>query len=254
MAGFLIRWLEETDSTNSQISREKGTLDNFSCVAASVQRSGRGQRGNSWESEGGANLTFSLLFRPEMIHVQEQFIVSEAVALAVADYLKANGVEASIKWPNDIYVSDSKICGILIENSLDGDRLADCIIGIGLNVNQTSFSPSLPNPVSLKLITGRTFNLEDELRTLHTFLVEYLSKLGSFRERNSLDGRYLENMYRRGQWCGYEEMPASEVPTEKRSGKRFNARILGIDNSARLILERTDGTVSHYSFKEIKYI
>lgn len=254
MSGDLIKWVGETDSTNSYIAREKGSLDNFCCIASHVQREGRGQRGNSWESEDGVNLTFSVLFRPEAIQVSDQFIVSEAVAISVTDYLESVGVKASIKWPNDIYVDDRKICGILIENSLNGGELADCIIGIGLNVNQTSFSPSLPNPVSLKLLTGRSFNLEEELKSLHGHLVENLLKLNSFRDRNGLDARYLSNLYRRGQWCDYEEMQANEIPVEKRSGSRFKARILGIDNSGQLVLERLDGTISHRGFKEIKYI
>ena len=116
--------LEETASTNTYATQHAGELADMTMVTARRQSAGRGQRGNSWESEPGRNLTFSLFFRPpRSLHPRSQFFISEAVALAIADALAGRGVEAMVKWPNDIYCGDRKICGILIEHSLFGDHI-----------------------------------------------------------------------------------------------------------------------------------
>ena len=164
-------------------------------------------------------------------------------------------METAIKWPNDIYAGDRKICGTLIENYLGTDGTIDSsVAGIGLNMNQTIFDPSLPNPTSLSLLTGKKYDVREELPLLLDKLFGYCDRLYSPYARNGFDALYLERLYRRGEWRGFEEMPASEVPTEKRTGRRIEARILGIDTEARLILEHRDGTIRHYGFKEIKYI
>ena len=108
------------DSTNSYVSHHAASLADMTMVIADAQTAGRGQRGNSWESEPGKNLTFTLLHRPKGVLPREQFAISEATALAVADFLEENGISAAVKWPNDIYVGDRKIAGILIEHSLTG--------------------------------------------------------------------------------------------------------------------------------------
>ena len=153
-----IIWLESTDSTNEEAGRRISDLDNLSVLSAVRQTEGRGQRGNSWSSNDGENLTFSIVlkygngegFIPE-IRAADQFAISEAAALAVVDLLASYDIEAKIKWPNDIYVGNRKICGILIENAIRGSYIANSIIGIGLNVNQQTFDPSLPNPTSMLL-------------------------------------------------------------------------------------------------------
>lgn len=253
MADYL-KWFDTIGSTNTELAQARSGLPDRAIFAARLQTAGRGQRGNSWQSRAGENLTFSMLLKPVSIPLRSQFIVSEAVALGITDYLAEAGVEAKIKWPNDIYVGDRKICGILIENFLNGDFLADSVVGVGFNLNQKEFDPILPNPTSLSLVTGATYIVEDELESLAGHILEQYELLGDPYRRNYLDSRYLAKLYRRGEWAWFEDMPQNDVPVEKRQGHRFEARILGIDPSAFLLLEKRDGTTASYAFKEIKFI
>lgn len=249
-----IKWFDEVESTNSRMAEERLHQDDFTTFAAKGQTAGRGQKGNGWHSAKGENLTFSTLLRPEWLPVQEQFAISQAAALAVVDYLADKGVTAKIKWPNDIYVGERKICGILIENSLEGEHLATSIVGIGLNLNQTVFPDSLPNPVSLIMVTGRSYCPEEELVRFLGFLRERYERTRFSRSRNGQDIEYMESMFRRGEWHNFERMEESDVPVEKRKGHLFSARILGVDSSGKLLLEDRSGIVESYAFKEIKYI
>lgn len=249
-----IRWFDTVDSTNTQLMKDRESLPDRSVYAALFQTAGRGQKGNRWESRPGENLTFSLLLKPVFLSVADQFILSQIVALGLLDYLKDHGVKASIKWPNDIYTGDRKICGALIENTLSEGHIAASIAGIGLNLNQKEFDPSIPNPTSLSLETGKSYDVKEELPRLLASIFSYCDRLESPYARNGFDALYLEKLYRRGQWHAFEEMPANDIPTEHRTGRRVEARILGIDHSARLLLEHRDGTLHAYGFKEIKYI
>lgn len=249
-----IHWFDTIDSTNTRLLADKEALPDRSVYAALFQTAGRGQKGNRWESRPGENLTFSILFKPEGIPAREQFILSQVVALGLLDFLRTEQVEATIKWPNDIYIGDRKVCGTLIEPTLSGGLLRSAVAGIGLNLNQSAFDPSLPNPTSLGLVTGQSYDLKATLTRVLAPIFSRCDKLYSAYARNGYDAEYMEHLYRRGEWHSFEVMPATEVPTEHRSGERLTARILGIDNAARLLLEHADGTLHPYSFKEIKYI
>ena len=122
---------------------------------STIQTAGRGQAGNSWESEAGKNLLFGLLFHPREVEANRQFILSQAVALSICETLSDYAEDIRIKWPNDIYWKDRKICGMLIENTLVGRCIENCIIGAGININQQTFCSDAPNPVSLRQITGK---------------------------------------------------------------------------------------------------
>ena len=152
---YNVIWLDSVDSTNNEAKRNIDVLDNLSVIAANDQTSGRGQRGNIWLTEPGKNLTFSIVLKYEQMQVrmkaEGQFKISELTAMSVIDLLAQCGIHARIKLPNDIYVGNEKICGILIEHSLHGEQLSHTIIGVGLNVNQLTFDPSLPNPTSMRL-------------------------------------------------------------------------------------------------------
>jgi len=162
--------LERTDSTNNyalKLLRDKQPFEG-TAVRTFSQTLGRGQRHKVWESADFSNLTFSVIYYPVFLSVGKQFQLSKAVALGVADFVKniVKTEPVKIKWPNDIYVGNKKIAGILIENSVSGTKLSSAVIGIGLNVNQEKFSAELPNPVSLKMITGEDSDLKklfDEL-------------------------------------------------------------------------------------------
>ena len=250
----IIHWFDTIDSTNTRLLADQAGLPDRTVYAALFQTAGRGQKGNRWESRPGENLTFSILVKPSQLSVREQFILSQVVALGLLDFLREEGVVATIKWPNDIYVGDRKICGTLIENVLSEGRVAAAVAGIGLNLNQRVFDPAIPNPTSLTLHTGKVYDVRETLPRVLAPISARCDKLGSPYARNGYDAEYLEHLYRRGEWRQFEEMPASDVPTEHRAGRRIDARILGIDNAARLLLEHTDGTLHAYSFKEIKYI
>ena len=152
----MIHRIEETTSTNDDARDAKYRHGDI--VWAERQTAGRGQRGHKWSSAEGLNLTFSLVLEPRFLPAGEQFLLNEAVALALTDTFAQFGIAARIKWTNDIYAGDKKLVGILIEHSYSGQTLARTIVGIGINVNQTEFDPALPNPVSMAMVAGRTFD------------------------------------------------------------------------------------------------
>ena len=192
-----IIWLERVDSTNDEARRDISEIDNLSVVSALEQTKGRGQRGNRWSSQPGENLTFSLVVKDFRIKANEQSAISQATALSLVDLLSRHEIKARIKWPNDIYAGDEKICGILIENSLKGSEIDWSIIGIGLNVNQTAFPEDLPNPTSMKLCTGNSnpYNtreiLEEFMGIFTGYYREYLNGNGAL---DRLEEQFVSNL------------------------------------------------------------
>ncbi|HCT93725.1 MAG: biotin--[acetyl-CoA-carboxylase] ligase [Bacteroidetes bacterium GWE2_39_28] len=243
-----IKWYNTIDSTNSEAFRQFSQSDDFSVFAAEFQTNGRGQKGTSWESESSRNLTFSILLKNNSIKAENQFLIAQIVTIGIKRYLKNLGIDAKIKWPNDIYVGDKKICGILIEHFLSGDTLSGSIVGIGLNLNQRVFNSNAPNPVSVSLITGNEYDIKEQLESLAGFIHEiYFSyrNYSSGSSENRLDTEYHDSLYR------LEEFHKYEI---SKDGKIIEARIMGIDSNACLILEEGDGTRSRYHFKEVKYL
>ena len=161
IVGTNVRHCQKVSSTNTvaaELLRESNPPEG-TVITASYQETGRGQPGNSWESEPGKNLLMSVILYPVMVRPADQFVISRMVSLAVFDLVARQTPSARIKWPNDIYAGDDKIAGILIENSIMGDTLGSTIAGIGLNVNQTVFTGGAPNPKSLKQLTGTNHDL-----------------------------------------------------------------------------------------------
>ena len=184
-----IEWLDRTDSTNSDVRRRLRSLDNLSVIAARFQTAGRGQGDHIWLSPEAENLTFSLLLRfgqgsLSTLPATEAVRITHMATMALHTFLAGEDVAARIKWPNDIWVGDRKICGMLIENILEGPNVACSIIGIGLNLNQKEFDPSLPNPVSLYQLTGRSYPLERTLERLYKEICHRTAQL------DTSDGRY----------------------------------------------------------------
>ncbi|MDE6322308.1 MAG: biotin--[acetyl-CoA-carboxylase] ligase [Muribaculaceae bacterium] len=238
-------YLESTPSTNGaarQLLAEQqpahGTV-----VYTHCQTAGRGQRGNSWEAEPGANVTMSLILRPDGVMATEQFFISECVALAVAsvgaESLGNAGEEGTVKWPNDIYVVDRKIAGILIENSLQGVAIESSIAGIGLNVNQRSFVSDAPNPVSLLQLTGREYDVEKLIVNIAHSILDNL-----WRPREEVHAEYKRRMWRRD---GYHNYSTPD-------GATFEARIAEVDASGLLLLQKADGGNEWFAFKEVAAI
>lgn len=212
-------------------------------ILAQCQTAGRGQRGHTWESRKGENLTFSLLLEPLFLSPSEQFLISECVALGVCDALMHYGIEAQIKWTNDIYVGDKKLAGILIEHKLQGSALARTVAGIGLNVNQKAFSDDLPNPISMAQATGREFDREEVLQTVATSLMARYEQLreGGAKE---LQADYHQRLYRLGQEHCYA------LP----DGGRFRGIIRGVEPTGALRIENERGELLSFLFKEVEFV
>lgn len=196
-----IIWLESTVSTNYELRQRKDSLDNLSIIATHCQTAGRGQGDHSWHSTPGRNLTFSILLRFPLegvfsLKVSDMLLITELTTLAIKDYLRGKGIEARIKWPNDIWVEEKKICGILIENILQGSMISESIVGIGLNVNEDNWPAELPNPVSVKQLTEKEYILEDELSCLHKKICRRFEQLSSECGRKSLDCEFTESMFK----------------------------------------------------------
>ena len=194
-----ILWLETADSTNSELRKRMAGLDNLSIVAAREQTAGRGQGTHTWFATPGENLTFSILYRfggACALAASDALLITQVTTLALRDYLLGRGVSARIKWPNDIWVEDRKICGILIENILEAGQVRESIVGIGLNLNETDWPSELPNPVSLRELTGRRYELEPELASLHKEIRRRFGQLASPDGRCSLQEEFGKYMFR----------------------------------------------------------
>ena len=236
----MIYYIEHTTSTNDEIRNPKyGHMD---VVWAEYQSAGRGQRGHSWHSTEGQNITFSLLLTPTFLPVTEQFLLSEIVALSLVRTLAEYGIECRIKWTNDIYAKDNKIVGILIEHALAGDCLARTIVGIGLNVNQESFPSDLPNPTSMFVERGVKFDRREVLERIVAHLEELYREL-EFGNKEMIERLYVDTMYHLGEPHTYA------YP----NGERFTATIRGVRHSGELCLEHDDGVVREYAFKEVEF-
>ncbi len=196
-----ILWHKSLDSTNSEARRHISELDNLSVVAAGSQSAGRGQGDHKWHSEPGENLTFSLLLKfPPLreLNVCNVLLLTEMITWAMREFLASEGITARIKWPNDIYVGDLKICGILIENILDGSNVSASIIGVGLNLNQTDFPSDIPNPTSVSLLTGRRYDPAQTLERLCGYISRAADLLDSPSGRATLDDYFNAHMFHKG--------------------------------------------------------
>lgn len=197
---FPIHWLDTTDSTNSDIRRGLGELANLSVIAARFQTAGRGQGTHTWISPKDENLTFSILIRfgkdgIPVLPATDAVRISYVATLSIRDFLAEEGIDARIKWPNDIWVEDRKICGMLIENVLDGTNVGSSIVGIGINLNQGSFDPSLPNPVSLSMLTGRHYDLETTLQRLYKIICRRVGQLSVPDGYNELEMEFNNHVF-----------------------------------------------------------
>ncbi len=235
---------ESLPSTNDKIkSLITEGLSEYSVVITKFQSAGKGQKGNSWESEKGKNLTFSLFLKPEFILAQDQFIISKFVCLGILDYLKQYSSDFCIKWPNDIYYKNLKIGGILIENSLSSKFIGSSIIGIGLNINQDKFYSDAPNPISLKNIINKDSDLDEVLNELLNNIFKYYSQLDDEENVSNINDMYLNNLFRHNGLFDYKDAEGE-----------FKARIKGISEYGQLILSKENGQEQTYSFKEVEFI
>ena len=238
-----VRWVDRTDSTFSMISADS---PHGFCVAAHTQTSGRGQRGNSWEAAPGVNLTFSMCLRPRTITPARQYELSMLVSTAVCDYLRQFVPEPDqllLKWPNDIYYQDLKMGGILIEQTLSGHKIERSVAGIGINVNQTEFVSNAPNPVSLKQLTGLSYDLEEMMQQLADAIVERFDAYEASPDQMTLLVDYRTRLWRAAGFHPYRE---------RTSGRRFMGAITAIDPSGPVTITEPDGHAHTFAFKEVE--
>lgn len=240
-------------STNTWLKEHASEFGHGHVVVADDQTAGRGQRGNFWEAEPGKNLTFSMLLIPDGLPPSRQFAISEAVALGVVEVVRqrlAAYVEPGqvrVKWPNDIYVGDNKIAGILIEHTLGRDAIAHTVAGVGLNVNQTIFHSSAPNPVSMAQLSGRSdFPLDEVLAEVTDAILHRIGLImRSEREQEKIHAGFMRSM-----WRNDGEMHRFMLPDTS----RFAAVVHGVDPDGMLALRLQGGEVYRFAFKEVAFI
>lgn len=232
---FKIIHIPETDSTNRYLRELKAEGDVL--VQTDYQTAGRGCGTNRWESERGQNLLFSLLIHPKQVPASKQFLISMVTANSISKVVSKYVENVSVKWPNDIYAGDRKICGILIQNTLQGGTIKDSVIGVGLNVNQLRFVSDAPNPVSLANLTGRTFGRE---QLLHELLEAFEAE---WADSEGVRARYLAQLYRRKGFFRYRDAYGE-----------FVAELVTVEDDGHLVLRCVDGYTHRYAFKEVQFI
>lgn len=280
--------LKIIDSTSAELRRRMSAeeLPHGYCISADFQTAGHGQATNHWESEDGKNLLFSLLLRPSVIPASEQFVVTEIVTLAIInalqDYIRQR---ITIKWPNDIYVGDKKLCGILIENALCGPVIDTCIVGIGININQELFTSDAPNPISLKQLNGRDNDREEIFEEIYQNILRYYDYYADMSDRFNCQSTVLSDAQKqdgavlspclRGT-SGAEGVNNSQLSTIRQSlhyeymnnlyrrvgyhnystpeGEKFSAEIEEIGPQGHLTLRLQSGELRTFAFKEVIFI
>lgn len=245
MIGNKIIQLLTVDSTNNYAQyllanelQPEGTL-----IVSTNQISGRGMHHNTWQSEKEMNLTFSIILYPEFVEFKNIFALNQFVSLAVCSFInELTGLSFKVKWPNDIMFDNQKICGILIENNIRGNRIQSCIVGIGININQTSFPDFTPKATSLKMITSKNYDLNETLKLLCNKLDEYYTilKQGDYR---FLIAEYHQNLFR-----------YNEEHLFKRNETYFKGVIKGVQADGKLLIADEFNTSSVIDVKEIQYV
>jgi len=234
-------YTKATHSTNVllwEMIREKSLPEGF-VVQTDFQSAGKGQVGNSWESEEGRNLLFSMVLYPQRVTVDNQFLLSQLVSLGIKEALDEYTDGITVKWPNDIYWNDKKLVGILIENSLQGTKIKSSVIGIGLNVNQKVFVSNAPNPVSLLRITGKRQNR----KLLLTKIRQNIQKLYTELSVTKIRAVYAEALYRKDGFYAY-----------RANDETFQAKIISVHPDGQLELETEAGERKEFYFKEVSFV
>mgnify|MGYP002623029918 FL=1 len=238
--------LDQVTSTNDFLRAYRPIKERWlTLVTAEFQTAGRGSGVNHWESERGKNLVFSLLTYPRHVASQDMFMLSEALALAIHEALGTFILQPSsftIKWPNDIYWNDLKVCGMLIENDLQGAHVERCVMGVGVNINQTEFRSDAPNPISLAQIMGH----EVERRFVLEHIMECFTRYYEWTEQGraaELHTLYLSHLYRKGELHTFHDELGD-----------FRGTIEDVEPTGHLIIADETGRNRRYAFKEVNYI
>ena len=216
-------------------SPKEGTI-----IMAGFQTGGKGQVGASWESEDGKNLLISIILYPNKIKIVDQFLISMTISLGVFDFISSYVKGCKIKWPNDIYVFNDKIAGILIESCVMDDSIVNSIAGIGVNINQAKFTSDAPNPISLKSITNNDFEINKCLSELCRCLDKRYERL-TLELYDEIIDDYNNNLYRKDEWHSFAD-----------SQGKFMGKIQSVNRSGTIIIETEDNKLEEYLFKEVE--
>jgi len=237
--------LTETESTNSYAISllSKNRPSNGSVIITGYQTHGRGTDANKWESEKDKNLTFSIILYPEFT-ADRQFLLNKAISIGIFRFLQNEfpKEKIAIKWPNDIYINDYKACGILIQNSIMGNKLDYVVVGIGLNVNQNRFISDAPNPISMNMVSGKEYNLDKTLHNLLASIFEQYERVNSGLT-DKIEHEYQNALYRVMEWHDYLI-----------KGLTVHARITGTSEYGQLLLESNDNQKYVCDLKEVKFL
>ena len=237
-----IIWLEETDSTNKFVKTliNNNAIKNGTIIASKEQTNGKGQQNNIWHTKPMLNLTFSLYLEIS-IKAIHQFYISKIIALSIHEFINEKANKTTIKWPNDIYIDNNKVAGILIENTIQGENITKTIIGIGININQTDFDKSIPNPISLKNITGETYNLNNTLTEINNIINSKLRLINNF---SAIDKLYNNLLYKLNTELSF---------TDINNNNNFIGEIIGTEQDGRIKI-KTQNLIKRFGLHEIKYI
>jgi len=237
--------LDAIDSTNDYLKNllTDKCVDNYTIITTKFQKKGKGQMGSAWESEASKNLMCSVYLSNSIIKLTDQFIINILVCLAIKKSLnKFNVPQLSVKWPNDIMSGKTKICGVLIENIIKNNSIQDIIIGIGLNVNQTEFI-NLPNAISLKMINGMHYNIDEILFEIINDIKFYYKLLENGKQLE-LCKQYKNSLYRINK-------PSMFLLANK---KLVSGYIMGVNELGMLIIQMEDDVERTFGIKEISLV
>ncbi|MDP4280517.1 MAG: biotin--[acetyl-CoA-carboxylase] ligase [Bacteroidota bacterium] len=250
MIGNRIIRLDKVDSTNLYAERwlrehqeDCEMMEEDIVIISREQTAGKGQGENHWESEAGKNLTFSIILHPGFLDPSLQFQLNKAIALGVSDFVRQQlkPVRCFLKWPNDIYVNQLKLGGILIQHQVNGKILENSIVGIGLNINQSVFLPEIPEPASFSNISGKQFDTGELLPLVLKNLDFRYNQLKSGKI-DKLDKDYHARLLGFGKWNRY------------RVGDDWIEGLMaGVDEYGQLIIRDTDGKEHFFSHGVLKF-
>jgi BirA family biotin operon repressor/biotin-[acetyl-CoA-carboxylase] ligase len=242
--GSKILFFPSMTSTNAYASQllKNGMLPEGTVIYTNYQTAGRGYFGNKWESEDSKNLLVSIILYPSFLKPEDQFYISMAISLGICDFLRSYINECTIKWPNDIFVKNDKIAGILIDSALSGNKIEYSVVGIGLNINQEKFSKYVPNPTSLHLLTKKKYNITDCLNTLLT-IIDLRYKQIIAGETGPIKKEYISKLYRYNEWSKFMDINGP-----------FTGRIDTVADDGRIVIEKQDSKFCEYAFKEVDFI
>ena len=237
--------LSATESTNSFLKElsVNSSIENFTVVVTKEQTSGRGQMNTTWFSDNGKNLTFSVFIKFKDLLISNQKFLNYAISISAYDtLLHFRMPDLAIKWPNDILSEKDKVIGILIENSLQRNKINSSIIGIGLNVNQEYFPSEIPNPSSLKLKTGKIYDLDEVLAVFLDNLKKNIDAVNN-QEFDVLEEKYLSFLFKK------------DTPSMFKTDRNvfFMGKIIGVSNDGKLQIELTDETIQEFGLKEVSF-